>query len=509
VGGDQIAGGVPQIIGWGCFCTPDRLDKVKGAKEVVLRKQEDHYAGWLVFDEKVNRQWSATGLLESEKEGDKDTEISACVKVIPGSPAKITIENPQGEQIAVLSPGEWSSYVSLKFGQEMGWVRFLLVEADDEGDSLQLFHTMVSRSNGWTKPSTYASALLNEVGPYQQGMEVAGMMERDNWFGDMGMEADIELLRKSGDILIGYADLLMREKPQWDHLYIQLHSSDGLNHRRLGHIDPAHPRTNNKLKEIANKWMLENYKATDAILGKVAKLAQDSDSVLVVVSDHSAVPTHTWVDTARPFQEKGWLHFAADGKWDPTRSKIRKMINHSIYINLKGHQPDGIVEPTEYEKVRDEIILTLLNMKDPSSGECPIAVAARREDLDSVGANGPNFGDVAYFMRPGYTNQPVSEDRLLTAEMLAVDLDNPEEAMHKGYGPHRSIQGNHHDYMPNAEYPGVCSNRAILLFHGPKIRKGCRIHNAWTIDVAPTLATISGINKPAQCEGRVLDDIFE
>ena len=73
----------------------------------------------------------------------------------------------------------------------------------------------------------------------------------------------------------------------------------------------------------------------------------------------------------------------------------------------------------------------LLNMRDPGSGECPIAVAARREDLASIGADGPN----------------------------------------------------------------ICEG------HG--------IDHAWTIDVAPTLAAISEIDKPAQSEGKVLDDIFE
>jgi len=227
------------------------------------------------------------------------------------------------------------------------------------------------------------------------------------------------------------------------------------------------------------------------------------------LSDHSAVPTHTWADTARPFIEKGWLHFDADGKWDPSSSKIRKMINHSIYVNLKGRQPDGIVEPEECESVRDEVISTLLAMRDPRIGACPIALAARKEDLDGVGGNGPGFGDVIYLMRPGYTNQLVSEGMELTEAQLKRFTMDPEEASETGYSWHGYLRGNHHDYLPNASYPGVCSNRAILLAHGPGVRKGYKIRRARTIDVTPTLAWWTGTEPPAQSEGQVLANVFE
>jgi len=253
---------------------------------------------------------------------------------------------------------------------------------------------------------------------------------------------------------------------------------------------------------------LANYKATDWILGKAAELAERWGAVLAVVSDHSAVPTHTWVDVVRPFEERGWVYWDDNDWWDARRSKVRNMDNHSFHINLKGRQPDGIVDPDEYERMRDEIISTLMNLRDPRTGECPIAIAGRREDLASVGCDGPYFGDVVYLMRPGYTHQPAAQELKHTLERLARFLDDPEEGLTRGWALHRSIQGNHHDYLPNASYPGICSNRAILLLHGPGIHAGHRIRGARTIDVAPTLAALVGIEPPAQSEGHVLYDTF-
>ena len=505
VGGDQISGGASRIMSWGCLATADRLVALEEAREIVLRPTEGGYAAELTFGQQDKLEWSATGLVRTGETIGEATGVVARLRTIPGSPPRLLIHNPAGAEVSRLRPGEWSDYVPLPFGSEEGWVRFLLVELSPQGDSLQLYHTMVTRSDGWTKPGAYAAQLLAEVGPYQQGMETGGMMELKGWLGAPGIEPDCEIIHKTGEILVGYAGLLAERMPDWDQLYIQLHSSDGLNHRRLGHLDPNHPCTTPERTALAEEWMRRNYITTDEILGWAAGLAERNDAVLAVVSDHSAIPTHTWVDTARPFQEMGWLHFDAEGRWDP-RSRVRKMINHSIYVNAVGRQPEGVVAPEEYERVRDGIISALLAMRDPRTGECPIAVAARREDLASIGTDDPHFGDVVYLMRPGYTNQPASEGRLLTAEALARFLDEPAAALATGYGFHRSIQGNHHDYLPNAAYPGVCSNRAILLLHGPGIRAGHRIVNARTIDVAPTLAAIAGIEPPAQSEGQVLFD---
>lgn len=290
-------------------------------------------------------------------------------------------------------------------------------------------------------------------------------------------------------------------------LYAQLHSTDGMNHKRLCQIDPDCPLSNAEIAAETDSWFLELYKATDVILGRFLDVADEFGAAVVVASDHSAIPTHTWVDTARPFMEQNMLFFDNNGIWDQSRSRICKKINHSIYINLKGRQPEGIVEPVEYEPLRDEIIQTLLSMRDPRTGDCPIAVAARREDMDAIGANSENFGDIIYLMRPGYTNQPASEYEELTTERLSTFLADPQAGLRNGYCFHSSIQGNHHDYMPNASYGNVCSNRGVVLFHGPGIGTGVALQNAGTIDVTPTICAYLGIEPPADSEGKVLPGV--
>ena len=64
-----------------------------------------------------------------------------------------------------------------------------------------------------------------------------------------------------------------------------------------------------------------------------------------------------------------------------------------VYVNLKGRYPGGIVEPEDYEKVRDRIINALLDYKHPETGERPVLLAVRKEDAHVFGMGGAQAGD--------------------------------------------------------------------------------------------------------------------
>ena len=510
VGGDSIARGLPTLRADGCICTADRLAVTgEGATVLALRQEGDGHVGKVFWGSEQERVWSAVGEVETGRTIESERERAIYVRTTPGDRPRVSIEDASHSEVVGLELGKWSEYKAVRLGDEVGWVRFLLAHVSQDGSSVQICHSQVSRTDGWTKPAHYAAQLLERCGPFQPGEETGSAVGRGRWAGDHTFEAHSETFTKTGEILVAYAGELVREMPDWDHVYVQLHSNDGLNHWMLGHIDPDFPTATPESTALAEAMYLRNYQDTDHVLGLMANLAKEWDAMLVAVADHSAIPTHTWVDTAKPFMDAGLLTFDGEGKWDPTRSAIRKMINHSIYVNLVGRSPDGIVRPEGYESVRDEVISILMDMRDPRTGACPIAVAARREDLDGVGGNGENFGDVIYLMRPGYTNQPASEGTQLTEETLGRFVPDPAAGLEAGYTFHARIQGNHHDYLPNAEYPGVCANWSILLMHGPGIKQGYRIGNARTIDIAPTLAYYVGMAPPAQVDGHVLVEVFK
>jgi predicted AlkP superfamily phosphohydrolase/phosphomutase len=503
IGGDAFTGGIPQIMDCGCFCTPDRINTIDDGKLVEVDECANGYRGRMNFNQEYIMKLE---IPEAKKAENNNSEL---VLLFETHGSQLVIKDINNDEKTRLRKGEWSNYFSIPYKGGKAWLRVFLSDINDKGNSFQLFHTMLSKSEGWTKPYDLARKMLDKVGPYQQGIESQGTAYIKNWFGEYGIEAYCELLRFGGDTLVKYARELAIEMPDYDQIFIQLNPIDGLNHKRLCHLDPESPLSNLEKAVEANQWFFEAYKTMDWILGQVANFAEEQGAVLVAVSDHSAIPTHTWVDTARPLIQEGIIVFNEDGEWDESRSKAKKMINHSIYINLKDREPTGVVDSDQYEKLRDEIISILMNMKDPRTNECPIALAARREEMDSIGANGANFGDIIYLMRPGYTNQPASEAKLLTIKELSEFVVDPNESLRTGYGLHKNILGNHHDYLPDAYYNGVSSNRAILLIRGPGIQEGYRISSARTIDIASTIARILDIDPPAQNQGHELYGIFK
>ena len=501
IGGDQIVGGRCQITPGQCFATRDRTGAVE-ATPIEMERDGQTWRGQIVFSPDRQEYWSATGLV-TDPGGAGDAQSRTTVDVVAGPGSALSIRH-NGRELARLSAGQWSDWVELPFLDEPGLLRFYLEHLDTQTGSLQLVHTMVVRKTGWSRPDDVAARLVAEAGPYAQGLETGGQREAWGWF---GKQPDLAHLVMTGELTCQQAATLTRAYPDWDHLYVQLHSTDGLNHRKLGLMAEGHPRSTPALRREVEAWYRDYYVAADRIVGEVADLAQAHDAVLVVVADHSAIPTHTWVDTSAPFEKMDWLNFDASiNWWDPATSRVRFMINHSAYVNLKGRQPDGIVEPADYERTRDTIIHTLLGLRDPRTGECPIALAARREDLAPLGVDDASFGDVVYLMRPGYTNQPADEAGKLPDDRLARVVEDVDQARRTGFSLHKTIQGNHHDDLPWASWPGFCANWSVLLLNGPGVRRGHRLEGARLVDVAPTLAAVADVTPPAQAEGRVLTD---
>jgi len=87
---------------------------------------------------------------------------------------------------------------------------------------------------------------------------------------------------------------------------------------------------------------------------------------------------------------------------DWRRTKAYAMGLGDIYLNVKGRESQGIVEPgPEYERIRSQLITDLTAWIDPENGEHPVRRVLRREDVyrgfdpnvipDLLVANNPGY----------------------------------------------------------------------------------------------------------------------
>ncbi|WP_456486925.1 alkaline phosphatase family protein [Candidatus Alkanophaga liquidiphilum] len=137
-----------------------------------------------------------------------------------------------------------------------------------------------------------------------------------------------------------------------------------------------------------------------------------------------------------------------------------------IYINLKGREPQGVVEASEYERLRDEIIKGLQELS---------VTAYRREELYSGGY-------------------------LHLAPDIVVQTDDYVHGISSRIGYSKDFikdsGGNHR------------KDNGTFIAWGPDIKMGFEVR-ARIYDVAPTILHIFGLPLPTDMDGRVLREIFE
>jgi hypothetical protein len=194
-------------------------------------------------------------------------------------------------------------------------------------------------------------------------------------------------------------DYLARHYP-WDLLMVQVHAPDGLNHEALNHLSPHWKRYDPGSAERAWQRFRTEYGTLDAMVGQMVASCASEETLVVVVSDHAAIPTTRMVWVGQALVDAGLLVYREDdaGRWVPDWTRTRVVLGdhplaENVWVNLKGRDPDGIVEPgTEYEAVREAVLHAFYALRDPETGLCPVALALRKEDASFLGQWGNTCG---------------------------------------------------------------------------------------------------------------------
>lgn len=157
--------------------------------------------------------------------------------------------------------------------------------------------------------------------------------------------------------------------------------------------------------------------------------------------------------------------------------------SQGIFVNLKGRQPQGIVEPEDYESVRDEIIAALCDLKDPHTGQ-PVAKAAHRREEIWSGPCAESLPDVLLEQRDEVYDIPTFSEA--TGDGIFYDLPKLDPAGLQRLGGHR--------------------RDGLLLALGPHIRR--TELSAEIADVPATVLALLGCSIPEHFDGRVLTEML-
>jgi predicted AlkP superfamily phosphohydrolase/phosphomutase len=456
--------------------------------------------------------WDQAGL-QSEDEGsvegtDSVPDFYALLLDTEGAGFDQVIVSPErdgAQAVAALAVGEASDWVIGPYGKEGEECafRFRLLELSSDGGTFRLYRTIAGRTTGWAYPAEVAQELVEKVGPFVEGAEFAGGVERN---GDELIH--LEQMELQTDWMARAAEYLVSNH-ECDVLLAQLHTTDGPNHQWLAYVTPESSKYDPDRAGFYWDLFKRNYQICDRMIGRIIEGCAGPDTVVAIVSDHGAVHTDRVVWTAGALMRKGLMAYKPTDKpgvfeIDEARSKVRPTNVNYIWVNLKGREEGGIVEPgAEYEEVCNRVIQALYALRDPETGVCPVAVAVRREDAEQFGQYGDRVGDIVYYMKPGYTDYPCGNQTLDLNTYRFVDPI--DYVMNGGFAEAKEHNGLHHSHLPYARN-SVASNRAIFLAMGPGVRQGARVDHVNLVDVAPTLCHLIGIDPPAQSEGRIVPD---
>ena len=206
---------------------------------------------------------------------------------------------------------------------------------------------------------------------------------------EMGYKIDVEtqLIHESKDKLFDDLFLTLEKRTQailhfmknevWD-LFIGIFTeTDRLHHFFWEFMERNDPKY--------GQLFLDYYKKIDAAIGKIAEDI-DSDTTLILLSDHGFCTLQQEVYINHWLKEEGFLHF----KTTPPKalsdigagSKAYCLDPGRIYINLKGREPNGCVEPgNDYEQLRNMLISKLTGLKDPDTKTTIIDKIHKREEI--------------------------------------------------------------------------------------------------------------------------------
>ena len=416
------------------------------------------------------------------------------------------------ESLATLSQGRWSEWISDTFetreGLKKASFKMKLLEFNPP-NKIKLYRTQIHQDEGFTIPEELSKELIKNAGPFLERTA-----QDDFEAGLIDLETQLEIYEMHTDWMCKTATYLL-EKCEWDLFMTQWHPIDYAQHIIWGAIDPEHPDYNPEKAHIYWDFLGKVYGLADKLLGEVVQHITN-DTIVIITADHGHELIHTNIFINNFLAKEGLLRFYFNDKgeaeidWSKTKAYAFGMLPQ-IFINLKGRDPQGTVEPgEEYERLREEIIEKLYGLRDPENGKRVIKMAVKKEEMKALGLYGENVGDIIFMAERGYESVatayygdpswglPVRE--LYMPPKITKDLNIFERT--KLFSMHTS---EHSSFSPFSE-----AMRIPFLMRGPGVKKGVeRVVPIRLVDIAPTIAYILEVPTPKDSEGSIILDAFE
>lgn len=393
------------------------------------------------------------------------------------------------------SPSDYSEV------HEDRWSKWLVGELLDEGDlhrvafrvrllkkesgTVHLIRSEAHRIDGFTDPPELAPELVDRFGPF------TGIFSVRPSPGEAELNAVLDEYRDQGLWMARVARHLLDTRG-WDMHFCHWHLFDTINHAHVNPLDPEGPEYDAGRADWHLNAHRRAFMVADEVLAEFLHCA-DEDTVIFLNADHAMAPAHRWASVPAMLIREGLLVYEDDGvtpDWSRSVAYVIPERGSEIFINLKGREPYGIVDSSEYHATCEHIIDLLHGWRDGEDNRKIVALALKLEDSQLIGFWGEQNGDVIFTFNRGF------------------GWGSPRDGGEVG----PAWEALHGSQIPTSE-KGELTNMGCLLAAGPGLRQG--YERDWQkhglmrmVDLAPTIAQVMGCQPPKQNLGAVLWDLL-
>ncbi len=297
------------------------------------------------------------------------------------------------EHDLLLKLGEWSDFIDVKFtmvpwlAEVTGICQFYVKEVRPQ---LQVYCSPVNidpKAPAFpvSTPSDYSKEIVEQVGRYY----TQGMAEATSAL-SQGVFSDAEFRQQATMVLEKDIEIFRSQLPSFKHglFYAYFSSLDLNSHMFWRTIDPKHPLYTPELEKQHGDHLPSLYRKIDGFIGELMEHVGPEGQVFIA-SDHA------FTSFRRQFNLNSWL---LDNRYSRLKNRLDRdaapnfantdwsgtyaygLGINSLFLNVKGREPDGIVNPgDEYEKLRDQLAAELCEARDPQTGEKPVRRVVKPE----------------------------------------------------------------------------------------------------------------------------------
>ncbi|MEE9394041.1 MAG: alkaline phosphatase family protein [Planctomycetota bacterium] len=364
-------------------------------------------------------------------------------------PSQLTARCAESDAEVSLNRGQWSAPLALTFRMSslvalrgfvrLKWMSTLGQESDEKivvyADPVFFDVDAMPPGVPISTPADYASQLKKAVGIWETtGWAVATNALKDRMIDTATFMEDAHRVWDDQESLAVF-ELAQRSARVVTTIFTV---PDRVQHMMAGRAEEG---------QIAEE-VADAYRRIDAFIARVKKDFSKPGDVLLVVSDHGFAPWRRAVNLNRLLKDAGLLVLKRKSKVrnlhdnlqtgvafdevDWSKTKAYSLGLGKIYLNLRGREPQGIVEPSDTELELRRIEELLSNLRD--GAQPVVATMSRGAEIYPAGAIPHGPADIYVGFHRGYR---VSWQTCLGGadEPVIFDNDSPWSADHCGVSP--------------------------------------------------------------------------